>query len=135
MVLNMVTIKAWKDFFPYPRKGLGYDGVMSEPVTPLLAAIKGLASLIPEAAGSAVALRLNTIPLKPIDRMFSFACGVALAHYVGGAAADYLSLSDIQADASKVVVGIFGLNFSASITAQIPDVVQSLKKRIFGGSE
>src|SRR5574343_130947 len=64
MVLNMVTIKTWKDFFPYPRKGHGYDGVMSEPVTPLLAAIKGLASLIPEAAGSAVALRLNTIPLQ-----------------------------------------------------------------------
>lgn len=108
---------------------------MSEPITSFLAALKGLVSLIPEAAGSAVALRLNTIPLKPLDRTFSFACGVGLAHYIGGGAADYFALSGIQADAAKVVVGIFGLNFAAAVTAQIPDVIKILKKRIFGDSQ
>ena len=108
---------------------------MSEPITSLGAAVKLLAALIPEAVGSAIALRLNTIPLRPLDRMFSFACGVALAHYVGGGVSQYFALTGILEDASKVVVGIFGLNLSAAITAQIPTIIESARKRVLGDNK
>ena len=106
---------------------------MSEPITSIGAAVKLLAALIPEAVGSAIALRLNTIPLRPLDRMF--ACGVALAHYVGGAVSQYFALTGILEDASKVVVGIFGLNLSAAITAQIPTIIESARKRVLGDNK
>lgn len=117
------------------RRGSAYPCAMSEPITSLGAAVKLLAALIPEAVGSAIALRLNTIPLRPLDRMFSFACGVALAHYVGGGVSQYFALTGILEDASKVVVGIFGLNLSAAITAQIPTIIESARKRVLGDTK
>ena len=117
------------------RRGSAYPCAMSEPITSLGAAVKLLVALIPGAFGSAIALRLNTIPLKPLDRLFSFACGVALAHYVGGAVSEYFELKDILESTSKLVVGIFGLNLCAAITAQIPTIIESARKRVLGDNK
>ena len=105
---------------------------MSEPITFIGATLKGIFSLIPDAIGSAVALKLNTVPMRPLERIFSFGCGVALAHYIGGAAAEWFDLQEILQDASKVIVGVFGLNLAASINKQIPSIVKGLIARFVG---
>ena len=92
-------------------------------------------SLVPSAIGSAIALKLNTTELSTIGRLFSFLCGVGISHYFGGAGVEHFELEGFQADAVRVMAGMFGLSLAATLNTQIPSLVSSARTKYVGGDK
>ena len=106
---------------------------MNEPIT-----AGALLEILPEVAGSALSLRLNTSTLGPFNRpcafnrLCAFALGVAMAHFVGAAVAEWFGLSGAMGDAARFVSGVFGLNIAAEANKQIPEIFKAAIDRIGG---
>ena len=101
---------------------------MNEPIT-----AGALLEVLPEVAGSALSLRLNTSTLGPFNRrLCAFALGVAMAHFMGAAIAEWFQLSGAMGDAARFVSGIFGLNIAAEANKQIPEIFKAAIDRIGG---
>lgn len=97
---------------------------MDEPIT-----AGALLEILPEVAGSALSLGLNT---WPFNRLCAFALGVAMAHFVGAAVAEWFELSGAMGDAARFVSGVFGLNIAAEANKQIPEIFKAAIDRIGG---
>lgn len=94
--------------------------------------IKPLIALLPGCVGAAIALRFNTTDSRAIDRVFAFAAGASLAHYGGGALAQWYGLDGLLADSTKLAVGLFGLALVASVMAEIPALIAAARRRFLG---
>ena len=101
--------------------------LMNEPIT-----AGALLEILPEVAGSALSIRLNTSTLGPFNRLCAFALGVAMAHFVGAAVAEWFELSGEMGDAARFVSGVFGLNIAAEANKQIPEIFKAAIDRIGG---
>lgn len=93
--------------------------------------------LILEALGGFLALgvKINTVPMRPLERLLTFCGAFTLAHYVGAGVSDYLHLSDVQAEAVRLLVGVLGLNVSTVVYSQASSITGSFRQRIFGDSQ
>jgi hypothetical protein len=106
---------------------------MPEPTTPAAAAIlKVAAGLVPGAVGAAIALRFNTTDISPRQRWLSFAAGIALAHYGGGALAEQYNLTGMVADAARMAIGLFGLGLAAGLNAELPQIIAAARRKLMG---
>ena len=64
--------------------------------------------------------------------MFCF--GIALAHYLGGAAIEYSKIDahSITSDAIKLTIGLLGMATITNIFAQLPLAIEGLRKKWTG---
>lgn len=106
---------------------------MTEPTTASL--LKLFGGLLPGALGAAIALRFNTADASNLDRSLAFAAGVGLAHYGGGALAQWYGLDGIIAEATRLAVGLFGLALVANVMAEIPALIAYARRRLLGDSQ
>lgn len=103
-----------------------------------IVAIKTWASSsIPAAIGSLLALyvgREKNAKMTRIELFAVFIFGVALAHYLGGAAIEYTKIDHISltADAIKLTVGLLGMAVLTNIFDQVPIAITALRKKWMG---
>lgn len=112
---------------------------MSDPLTKgaiLAAAGKAFAQVAPLAIGAAIALKFNTSALTLRARVFAVFASFALGHYIGGAIIEWYAIdSGFIADAIKVAAALYGMSAVTSISAEIPAVIASIRRRITGESQ
>lgn len=103
-----------------------------------LIAIKGwLGATIPAAIGSLLSLYVSkekTAAMKRSELFLVFCFGIALAHYIGGAAIEYSKIDahGIIADAIKLTVGLLGMATLTNVMAQLPLAIEGLRKKWTG---
>ena len=103
-----------------------------------LVAIKGwIGASIPAAIGSLLSLYVSkekTAAMKRWELFFVFLSGIALAHYLGGAAIAYSKINEhgIIADAIKLTIGLLGMATITNIFAQLPLAIEGLRKKWTG---
>jgi len=100
-----------------------------------LIALKGwIGATIPAAIGSLLSLYVSkekTAAMKRWELFFVFISGIALAHYLGGAAIEYSKIDPhgLIADAIKLTIGLLGMATITNIMTQIPLAVEGLRKK------
>lgn len=103
-----------------------------------LLAIKGwLGAAIPAAIGSLLSMYVSkekTAAMKRWELFFVFCMGIALAHYLGGAAIEYSKIDPhgIMSDAVKLTIGLLGMATITNIFAQLPLAIEGLRKKWTG---
>lgn len=95
-------------------------------------------TVIPAAIGSALSLYLGkekTALMTRIELLAVFAFGIAIAHYLGGAAIEYSNINKLTiiADAIKFTVGLIGMATLTNVLTQIPLAVTALRRKYLGG--
>lgn len=103
----------------------------------LIALKAWLGATIPAAIGSALSLYVSkekTASMSKLELMCVFMFGIALAHYLGGAAIEYSQLNEhgLIADAIKLTVGVLGMATLTNIMTQLPLAVEALRKKWIG---
>lgn len=103
----------------------------------LIALKAWLSATIPAAIGSALSLYVSkdkTSAMGKIEIFCVFLFGVALAHYLGGAAIEYSKLDahGLIADAIKLTVGLLGMATLTNVMIQLPLAVEGLRKKWTG---
>lgn len=96
-----------------------------------------LGATIPAAIGSLLALyvgREKTSAMKRSELFFVFISGIALAHYLGGAAIEYSKIDphSLIADSIKLTIGLLGMATITNVSAQIPLAIEGLRKKWTG---
>lgn len=96
-----------------------------------------LGATVPAAIGSLLALyvgREKTAAMKRSELFFVFISGIALAHYLGGAAIEYSSIDphSITSDAIKLTIGLLGMATITNVSAQLPLAIEGLRKKWTG---
>lgn len=104
---------------------------MSDPITPAGIAV-ALGKLLPSAVGAALSLRLNTADLSAGKRLVAFLGALALGHYLGAAVADQYALTGAKEEAARLLIALYGLNLIALISAQLPALLDTARRRILG---
>jgi NO-binding membrane sensor protein with MHYT domain len=103
-----------------------------------LLAIKGwIGAAIPAAIGSLLSLYVSkdkTANMKRWELFLVFCFGIALAHYLGGAAIEYSKIDthSITSDAIKLTIGLLGMATITNIFAQLPLAIEGLRKKWTG---
>lgn len=103
-----------------------------------LLAIKGwIGAAIPAAIGSLLSLYVSkdkTANMKRSELFFVFISGIALAHYLGGAAIEYSHIDPhgLISDAIKLTIGLLGMATITNIFAQLPLAIEGLRKKWTG---
>lgn len=103
-----------------------------------LIALKGwIGASIPAAIGSLLSLyvgREKTANMKRWELFLVFCFGIALAHYLGGAAIEYSVINphSLTADAIKLTIGLLGMATITNIFAQLPLAIEGLRKKWTG---
>lgn len=104
----------------------------------MLIALKAwLGATIPSAIGSLLSLYVSkekTAKMKRVELFAVFIFGVALAHYLGGAAIEYSALNphSITADAIKLTIGLLGMAILTNVMDQLPLAIAGLRKKWIG---
>jgi NO-binding membrane sensor protein with MHYT domain len=103
----------------------------------ILALKAWLSTTIPGAIGSALSLYVNkekTQQMSKLELVCVFIFGIALAHYLGGAAIEYskLDASGLIADAIKLTVGLLGMATLTNVMSQLPLAIAGLRKKWTG---
>lgn len=101
------------------------------------ASIAKMSGFIAGAIGSVYAMylnRANVERMSNLEKAFVFIIGVAIAHYVGGALVEYLSIKQdgIYADGVKFTVGLFGMRIIAEVNKQIVEWIIAFRKKVLG---
>ena len=103
-----------------------------------LMAIKGwIGASIPAAIGSLLSLYVSkdkTAAMKRGELFFVFLSGIALAHYLGGAAIEYSKIDPhgIISDAIKLTIGLLGMATITNVMTQLPLAIEGLRKKWTG---
>lgn len=103
-----------------------------------LIALKGwIGATIPAAIGSLLSIYVSkekTAAMKRWELFFVFCSGIALAHYLGGAAIEYSKIDahGIIADAVKLTIGLLGMATITNVFAQLPLAIEGLRKKWTG---
>ena len=103
----------------------------------LLAFKAWIGATIPAAIGSALSLYVSkdkTQTMSRVELVSVFMFGIALAHYLGGAAIEYSKLDPhgLIADAIKLTVGLLGMATLTNVMAQLPLAIAGLRKKWTG---
>ena len=104
----------------------------------LIAKLTGwIGAAIPAAIGSALSLYVSkdkTALMTRVELFVVFMFGIALAHYLGGAAIEYSNIKtdSIIADAIKLTVGLLGMSTLTNVMAQLPLAIAGLRKKWTG---
>jgi len=104
----------------------------------LLAKLSGwIGATLPAAIGSALSLYVSkekTALMTRFELFIVFLFGIALAHYLGGAAIEYSNIkpNSIIADAIKLTVGLMGMATLTNIMAQLPLAIAAVRKKWLG---
>jgi len=103
-----------------------------------LLAIKGwIGAAIPAAIGSLLSLYVSkdkTANMKRWELFLVFCFGIALAHYLGGAAIEYSKIDphSLTADSIKITVATFGMAIITNVFTQLPLAIEGLRKKWTG---
>lgn len=96
-----------------------------------------ISATIPAAIGSLLSIFMNRDKaenMKKWELAAIFCFGIALAHYLGGAAVEYYHIDPhgLISDGIKFTIGLLGMASLASIMVQIPLAVEGLRKKFIG---
>ena len=91
-----------------------------------------LATLVPAIIGAAISLRLAQQQSSFASRILAFACGVALAHYIGGAVVDHFNIdrTTMIDDSIILAAGIFGMATVTEINTQLPEIIRAASDKV-----
>lgn len=103
----------------------------------LLALKSWIGASIPAAIGSLLSLYVSkdrTAHMKRWELFFVFISGIALAHYLGGAAIEYSNIDPhgLISDAIKLTIGLLGMATITNVFAQLPLAIEGLRKKWTG---
>lgn len=89
-------------------------------------------TLVPAIVGAAISLKLADETASYGKRLLSFVGGVALAHYLGGAAIDYFDVdkASMLDDSIILTSGIFGMATVTELNKQVPEIIKTAGERI-----
>ncbi len=95
-------------------------------------------TLLPAAIGSALSLFLGkekTESMKKTELVLTFLFGIAIAHWLGGAAIELSNLQKVTiiADAIKFTAGLIGMATLTNLLSQIPKIADALRRKYIGG--
>jgi hypothetical protein len=96
-----------------------------------------VSGIIPAAIGSLLSLFMSkekAASMRKWELLAVFCFGVSLAHYLGGGVIEYNKIDPhgLVSDAIKFTIGMLGMASLASIMAQIPLIVEGLRKKFIG---
>ena len=103
----------------------------------LLAIKAWIGATIPAAIGSALSIYVSkekTATMTKLELFCVFMFGIALAHYLGGAAIEYsrIDAHGLIADAIKLTVGLLGMATLTNVMIQLPLAIAALRKKWIG---
>ncbi len=95
-------------------------------------------TIVPAAIGSALSLYLGkdkTSTMQKWELVLVFCFGIAIAHYLGGAAIEWSNINKLSiiADAIKFTTGLIGMATLTNVLTQIPKAVDALRRKYIGG--
>lgn len=103
----------------------------------LIALKAWIGASIPAAIGSALSIYVSkekTSSMTKFELLCVFMFGIALAHYLGGAAIEYSKIDahGLIADAIKLTVGLLGMATLTNIMIQLPLAIAAMRKKWIG---